>query len=102
MIVLALWTSSRFGTGAKLTNTAQLSPNPPSLSQHAQPQSQRKSPAGQCRRGDVEVVSRLLDVGHHQPRAAGCARWAEAFAAAHPLRDERTRRDAESQASQVR
>ena len=44
---------------------------------------------GRRRRGDVEVVSRLLDVGHHFARSAGCARRTEALAAPHPLCDER-------------
>ena len=41
---------------------------------------------------EIKIVPRLLDVGHHLARAAGCARRPEAFAAPHPLRDARPRR----------
>ena len=38
----------------------------------------------------IEIVPRLLDVGDHFARVAGCARRAEAVAAPHPLRDARS------------
>src|SRR5450755_3804346 len=65
-------------------------------------QRQRKSRANQCRRRGLEIVSRLLDVGHHLARVAGCAGWFKAVAAPHSLRDARPIALPESAASQVR
>src|SRR3982751_6001276 len=44
-------------------------------------ESKRKSRAHQCSRGSVAILSRLLDVGHHFSRVAGCTRRTQAIAA---------------------
>jgi Type IIA topoisomerase (DNA gyrase/topo II, topoisomerase IV), A subunit len=41
-------------------------------------ESKRKNRAHQCSRGSIAIISRLLDVGHHFSRAAGCARRTQA------------------------
>ncbi len=40
-------------------------------------------------RGDADQLSLVCHVGHRQPRPARCARWPEASAAPHPVRDVR-------------
>src|SRR5882762_11337499 len=52
-------------------------------------ESKRKNRAHKCGRGSIAIISRLLDVGHHFSRAAGCARRTQAIAAENSLRDAR-------------
>ena len=62
-------------------------PNHTAATQRRRLSQRRKDFQNQRRGRNQELVPRLLDVRHHFPRAAGCARRPEAVATPHSLRD---------------